>query len=602
MAVRKEQIDVTVTGAQSGARDLDKLGRAVDDVGDELKGAAKDASFLDRELDRLQRTSHNLNREFARTGDKGLLKQIKEVKRDLGPLQAVRRELDKIAVAEEKARRTAAKEAATRGGGARAGVGGLSLPLSPATLAIAGTGLGLAAPGVFALAGGATLAAGGAGGAALGVAGAAANNPQIGKATTAALQDESVRWQRASRAFEEPTLRAIATIKRAVDEIPLEEILKNSAEFVDPLARGVAGFVQGIGKGVGHLIADAGPAVEELGAGLSRLGDAFEVMFDEIGQGAEGGARALHDLMTFTERMIVGTGKLIHFFEDWYSLAVKFRDVLPGDLWDDDRVKIIGFSQAIGGAGDEMGTLADATEEADRAASKYEITLHKLLDLPLDLAEASAQYQESLDALAESIAENGRVWDDTTAKGRANGEALRSAIQDAVAFRDAQIAMGAQSGDANRALDAQIAKLRADAIAAGMDAAAFDRLAGALRNYIAQPSVKVITTRFVTEGSAPRSSTPGRQVAFAGGGNFTPGYAVVGEEGPELVKFNGSGRVFNNAESRAMATQLGASQAGGQMSIEIVGNHNDYLYQTVMNGIRTNAIILKADGKRVTVG
>lgn len=567
MATRKESVEVRVTGAAEGARDLDKLGRAVDDVGDDFRDTARDASHLDRELDRLERTSRDLNREFAKSGDKGLLKQIKETNKELAPLRAVRRELDKISQAESKSRRDADSAAAARlkqmttpGGGVRAGVGGVSLPINGTTLAIGGlAGAGLALP-AFAAAGGAILAGGAAAGVAGGIAGAATSNPLIGRSAKGALQDETTRWQQASRAFEEPTLRAIKTIKAAVDEIPLEEILRNSAEFVEPLAKGVAGLVRGIGEGIGHLTEDAGPVIEVLGHELPRIGRMFEMMFDEIGQGSEGGAEALEDLLHVVEAIIIGTGKVIHFFEDVYEAGVKLRKALPGDIWQDDEVKVDGYGKAIGAAGVQFDHMADSTGDANRAAETYEQTLGRLIDGPLDLSNAAIALQASLDDLSESVKENGRQWDISTEKGRNNQSALNDAIEDAGRYRQAQIESGVATADANRQYDAAIAKLRTQAIAAGLSAGAFDALTAAARNYLSLPSVKVITTRFVTEGSRPAGIGNSGQRAFASGTPSAPrGLAWVGEDGPELVAFSGGERVFNNSRSRQLASAGGGS-------------------------------------------
>lgn len=612
MATRKEAVEVKVTGAAEGARDLDKLGRAVDDVGDELKGTARDASHLDRELDRLQRTSAHLNREFARTGDKGLLKQLKDTKKELAPLQAVRRELDKISAAESKSRREADSAAASRlkqlttPGGVRGNVGGLSLPVNPTTLAIGGLAVAGLAPIAFAGAGGAILAGGAAAGVGLGVAGAHAENPMIGRAAQGAVADEAKRWRQASRDFEEPTLRAIKTIKAAVDEIPLEEILKNAAEFVEPLAHGIAGFTRELGKGIGALVEDAGPVIAVLGRELPRLGTAFKIMFEEIGEGSEGGAEALQDIIAVIGRLLIGTGKVIHFFEELYESGVKLRQALPGDFWSDDEVRVDGYSEAIGATAVQFDHAADSAEDAARATETFDDALSRLLGVPLELADANADYQASLDNLTDSLKENKRNWDEGTAAGRENNAAVRDAITAAFDLRTAQLAAGQQTGDVNRALDAEIGKLRAQAIAAGMSAAEFDRLTGAARNYLSLPATKVITTRFVTEGTAPRMSGPGRQFAFASGGSFGPGYAVVGEEGPELVRFGGSGRVYSNAESRRMAGALGASatspSATAGSSMTFGGNLDSFLAKAVMQGVRTGEIVLKVNGQRVTIG
>jgi hypothetical protein len=610
VATRKEQIDVTVTGTSKGAAELGRMARAVDDVGDELKGAAKDATVLDRELSRLERTSAELNREFARTGDKGLLKQLKDTRRELAPLQAVRRELDKIAVAEGKARKDHDRDAAeslrrmtTPGGGARGSVGGLSLPINSTTLAIGGVlGAGLSLP-ALAGAGGAIIAGGAGLGVGAGIAGAATSDPRIGSAFGAAVGDETKRWQAASKSFVDPTLNAIKMLKAAAEDIPLEEILENASEMVEPLAEGIAGLISESGKGLGELVANAGPVIEVLSEQLPLLGSSLKAMFAEIGEGSEGGAAALEDIFEVVSRIIIGTGKLIHFFEDVYEAGVKLREALPGDMWSDDEEKIIGFGQAIAGVAQTMGATGEATAAATENLESFEDTLHRLIGLPLDLAEANAEFEAAIDSLTESIQANTGAWDEGTAAGRENNAAVREAIQKAFAYRDAQVASGVQTGVANRQLDASIARLRAQAVAAGADAAAFDRLTGAARNYMATPSVKVITTRFVTEGSAPRAAIPGRQIAFAAGGTFGPGVALVGEEGPELVRFNGGGRVFSNTDSKSMARSLGGAAGGGVMRAELVAGAggNSAVAEMIRYLVRVGDLQLKVVGDRVAV-
>jgi tape measure domain-containing protein len=53
--------------------------------------------------------------------------------------------------------------------------------------------------------------------------------------------------------------------------------------------------------------------------------------------------------------------------------------------------------------------------------------------------------------------------------------------------------------------------------------------------------------------AGPGIPIPGK----ASGGLFGPGWTMVGERGPELVHFNGSGRVYNNGETAAMQGGMG---------------------------------------------
>lgn len=612
MATREERIRVSVDGADKGARDLDKLGRAVDDVGDELKDTAKDASVLDKELDRLQRSVNDLNREALRTGDKGILKQIKEAKRELAPLQAVRRELDKIAAAEEKARKDQEaawlKRMTTPQGGRGLGFG-LNLPVSPTTLAIGGiAGTALSLP-IGAAAGGALIGGAGLAGVGLGVAGAAANNPAIGRSATAALQEESQRWQRASRAFEEPTLRAIARIKDAVDDVPLEEILENAAEFVEPLAAGLAGFTRAVGEGFGELVEDAGPIIEVLSDELPVLGKSFKSMFEEIGEGSEGGAEALEDILHITERMIIGAGKVIHFLEDAYGAGVKLRQSLPGDVWNDDEAKVVGFGKAIGGAAGEMDRLGDETGDTVDELKNYKDAIDKAFGATANLVDSNVDYQQSLDDLTAKLRENKGAWDIGTQAGRDHIAATRDAIESAYDVRQAMIDSGRSVADADAWFRKSVDSILKQAAAAGASAQVIGTLTERWLNLLSLPATKVLNVR-VVESSSARAGTGGARAGtlpfLADGGDFRPGYAVVGEEGPELVRFNGSGHVFNAKETADMMASGGGPDGrtevvhrlvvetpdGRELLNTILSDGGQRLYASIQRGVRTGQLPL----------
>lgn len=67
----------------------------------------------------------------------------------------------------------------------------------------------------------------------------------------------------------------------------------------------------------------------------------------------------------------------------------------------------------------------------------------------------------------------------------------------------------------------------------------------------------------------------------AGTDNAPPGWALVGEQGPELVRFRGSEQVFSNAESRAM----GGGRGGGTVYIDARGADKEGL-QMVARAVR----------------
>ena len=52
----------------------------------------------------------------------------------------------------------------------------------------------------------------------------------------------------------------------------------------------------------------------------------------------------------------------------------------------------------------------------------------------------------------------------------------------------------------------------------------------------------------------PTTPNPGPLPGYASGGQASPGYAIVGEQGPELVRFNRPGQVYAASETRQMLT------------------------------------------------
>lgn len=88
----------------------------------------------------------------------------------------------------------------------------------------------------------------------------------------------------------------------------------------------------------------------------------------------------------------------------------------------------------------------------------------------------------------------------------------------------------------------------------------------------------------------PIAAGPGLPVpGMASGGLFGPGWKMVGEQGPELVHFNGSGRVYNNGETAAM-------QGSGGRAISVTVQQN--FYGSTPDSIRQTAMQAGAEAGR----
>jgi phage-related protein len=248
----KLQVDIAANtrGVDDAGRAIGKLSRDVDHLGDEFAGATRKAN------------------EFARAA------------RDAG--------------------RAAGGAGGGGAGGVSRGAGGLgrgaatsfqALPINPITAGLAVAGGAVASPFIGAAAGGAAIGAAGAGAVGLGVAGAARADPRIEEAFNAAVKGQAQRWEQASRDFVEPTLRGIAKINAAINDIGLEEMLSRAAAYADPLFTGIAGMVREVGSGLSALVEQAGPVIEVFRNELPQVGTALSTAFKDIAGGGRRAAR-----------------------------------------------------------------------------------------------------------------------------------------------------------------------------------------------------------------------------------------------------------------------------------------------------------------------
>lgn len=244
-----------------------------------------------------------------------------------------------------------------------------------------------------------------------------------------------------------------------------------------------------------------------------------------------------------------------------------------------------------------LGQSSERVKEATGAFAAWADELNKVYDglvktgqIQLTLREATRNYAEAVEHATETIANNGKNLDVNTQKGRENQAALDGIAQKAISMETAQRNAGAST----EALQAFMVQARADFIknaeAAGYNATEANALADKLQlipgNYHADISVTgteyaigQVTTLHgklidLTGRTYIASVSVGISGPAAGGGKLFPGLAeggnfrtgqvaVVGENGPEIVRFGGSGRVFSNTESKAIARNVDSLTARG---------------------------------------
>lgn len=629
--------------------------RVTENLRAQFRRASASAATLDHELANVRRELDRLNDEYSRGGDPAVLRRIQEQQRELERLNGIRRRIAdedennqaRLARLAEEARRaqlrreeedrrrqddednrTFLRRLRRRTSNLGDNVGNRlnAMPAPPAAIA---AGAGAAAVPILAAVGGAVTAALAAGVAGGGVAGAVLGDPERFKTEwSAAAGTLKTEFLDATAIFTGPTLEAIRGIGPLVQSWNLDEVFADAAKYVAPLVGGVEDFASGVVRGVSAMVQKGEPAVEALSSGLAELGDAAGDAFESIADGAEGGGEALRDTIFAVAGLIRVFGELTYAAEEAYSYIhdhpleaalVSGGLSLPLTLLDQfsdksDRVAgtIVDLGAASGRAGKET---EDAWEGAAAAMQDYEDALHHVYDTQMGLISTEVAWEQAVDDLDAAIKENGKNWDIHTQKGRDNTEQLQQAIDAAIAYRDAQVASGEQTGVANQRLQEQIDYLEGVARKAGLTKEQFDRMTGALQNFMNVDANKTIRITVIKkeigyvsqegrigDGTDPRT-WPGK--AYASGGTVSEtGMALVGEHGPE-IRFLRQGDYIMDAQRTARALAGGPStglrSSDGPLTIRFAGDTNSWMAQGFMAAVGSGQIqIFDSTGEPVT--
>ncbi|CDH43860.1 tape measure protein [Candidatus Contendibacter odensensis] len=229
--------------------------------------------------------------------------------------------------------------------------------------------------------------------------------------------------------------------------------------------------------------------------------------------------------------------------------------------------------------------FADATSSSDPAVDKaiadkkaldlQTATVEKLELLKGTLREIEARATADIAAKSETekqhlTAEIGKLIAALQASGLSNTTAVVAAItglqagmkaaQAAQAESAAQAAQAAQSASGNPAAAGStgpIADLYQSMLGRAADASGLAYWTGRMNE---GASIAAITDAF--KSSTEYKALPGH----AAGGLAQPGWAMVGEEGPELVNFSQPGRVYSAGDTAQM---LGSKESQGAVVVEL---------------------------------
>lgn len=171
------------------------------------------------------------------------------------------------------------------------------------------------------------------------------------------------------------------------------------------------------------------------------------------------------------------------------DVAASSEDVASAAVDAAEGVELVGL--AAEGSAEAAEKLADAVKDALDG-------LREMGVVPRNAQAANDAYQASLDALTESLKENGKTLDDTTDKGRNNRQAMRDHADAALE----NVAAMAESGASQEELQGQLTSTYAELVKAGegfgLSSAAADLLA---RDMLAIPENVDIET-WMSESAA----------------------------------------------------------------------------------------------------
>jgi TP901 family phage tail tape measure protein len=254
--------------------------------------------------------------------------------------------------------------------------------------------------------------------------------------------------------------------KLRASALDLDATFKNM-EFGKSTA--MAGEIDNLGSALGRLSPEFGNIrghLQSFGAtvlgaenGLPQLKREIEGMSDAMATAVEGGdiegaSKVFREMLASAERGGKGLADLTPYMDTYLDSLRNVANQYGANISEGELMvwALEGVAPAAVAAAQGAESTAAALEEIGVAANGAVTELDKFLesvfalsDGTLSVRSANRGFQESIDAVSESITKNGKSLDETTAKGRANQAALDAVAQGG---KDVATAM-ASAKDAN---------------------------------------------------------------------------------------------------------------------------------------------------------
>lgn len=552
----------------------DGAGKSIADVGNKSKSTKKnledlrtDAAALREEFERTTQRIRELQSEVSRGGkDSPFRRELAGQRQWLQQVRSLAKELEQI---------TGNKVlGGDQGGGVLEGIlGGIpKMGGVPPALIAGGAAIGVAlAPPIAAAVSGAILGAVGIGGV-VGGAVLAARDPRVQSAWKQLGAGLMHELEPVGDAFVDPVAKAADIFRNSFDDAEIVKGLAGASALVEPLARGIGGFIEKIGPGLEEALQGARPVFDMLSQAIPALGDDFGDALSTIGAAGPAAARGLGDLLDVTgelTKQAAAAGAGLTAINNLFPATAKLLQYVP----------IGGFVQVLGtvmeqlapktdAVGQKMTFAANATRGMGFAVTATTTAINALntgldgIREKLNLKQVQEQNNEALVRLREEVKAHGTDLRATTEAGVAHRQMLLGMVEGYAAERDANIKAGMDANVANAKFREQVVALEALAVKLGFAKQGIWDLIGALRNVPSQVNTAIILD-YQTRG-VPAGEHSGLRIgelfgARAAGGPVDAGRSyLVGERGPEVLTMGAS-----NGYITPNSTAFGGASGGG---------------------------------------
>lgn len=474
------------------------------------------------------------------------------------------------------------------------------------------TSLAAASPLIGAVVSGAVIGGAGIGGVVGGLI-IAAKDPRVQTAAGDLKSTIGTELKYAAEPFVPVAIGAIGRVEEAFNKIDFRGAFASAAKNSAPLIDGIISGFTKIGGAVADLIKKSGPELEAIGNGIDKIGGAVANGLEEISSNGKASTEALNDFFSLVSGGITVVFKLVDGLTKVY-----------GALHDSGEA----IGELIGGGLKDLGVQGEAVHGTMRKVADSEVeaavNANKLKDSQNAAAAAEEQHKKAAQDLnnelkaqvdpefallnaVDQVKDAHKAAADAAKRYGSNSEQARAATRQlaeaAIVLQGA--ATGAGGSINGRLTPAMRNTLRAAGLTKGEIhdvEVELNRARVAAQKYAHKYYAEIITNYTYNVGGndynreANRAAFSGKRAA---GGPIVRGMPyLVGENGPEIVVPDASGRVLSAGASRGLVAQgavagmRGTGSGGGNtrtVELEVYGEQ--YVASFVKRLIRRMNVI-----------